>query len=102
VIDLYSDVIAPHTEWPLQSFGLRAIAKSQGFRWAAADAGGAASIAWYDEWRRTGDRKVLDRIVDYNRSDVIASAVVLDALRALPVRPTAAGLTAKPATLGQA
>ncbi|AOW25305.1 hypothetical protein BJP26_18605 [Sphingomonas melonis TY] len=86
VIDLYGDVVAPHTEWPLRSYGLKAIAKSQGFRWAAADAGGAASIAWYDEWRRTGDPAVLDRIIDYNRSDVIASAVVLDALRALPVR----------------
>ncbi|WP_394654057.1 TM0106 family RecB-like putative nuclease [uncultured Sphingomonas sp.] len=87
VVDLYSEVVAPHTEWPLPSYGLKAIAKSQGFKWSAADAGGASSIAWWDEWRRTGDRAVLERIVDYNRSDVIASAVVLDALRALPVRP---------------
>lgn len=87
VVDLYGDVVARSTEWPLQSYGLKAIAKAQGFRWSAADAGGASSIAWWDEWRRTGDRSVLERIVDYNRSDVIASAVVLDALRALPVRP---------------
>lgn len=87
VVDLYSDVVAPATEWPLPSYGLKAIAKSQGFRWNAADAGGASSIAWYDEWRRTGDPAVLERIIDYNRADVIASAVVLDALRALPVRP---------------
>jgi RNase_H superfamily len=88
VIDLYSDVVAPHREWPLQSYGLKAIAKSCGFRWRVADAGGASSIAWFDEWRRTGDRTVLERIIDYNRSDVIASAVVLDALRDLRVRPT--------------
>lgn len=87
VVDLYGAVVAPLTEWPLGSYGLKAIAKAQGFKWNAADAGGASSIAWYDEWRRTGDPAVLDRIIDYNRSDVIASAVVLDALRALPVRP---------------
>jgi predicted RecB family nuclease len=91
VIDLYSDVVAPHTEWPLPSYGLKAIAKSRGFRWSAADAGGASSIAWYDEWRRTGDPTVLERIIDYNRSDVMASAVVLDSLRALPVRATGPG-----------
>lgn len=86
VVDLYTKIVAPLTEWPLQSYGLKAIAKSGGFRWSAADAGGASSIAWYDEWRRTGDRAVLHRILDYNRSDVMASAVVLDALRDLPVR----------------
>ena len=96
VVDLYGDVVAPHTDWPLQSYGLKAIAKSQGFRWNAADAGGASSIAWYDEWRRTGDPAMLERIIDYNRSDVIASAVVLDALRALPVRATGP-LSASPA-----
>jgi predicted RecB family nuclease len=85
VVDLYTDVVAPLTEWPLPSYGLKAIAKSRGFAWNAADAGGASSIAWFDEWCTTGDRAVLDRIVDYNRSDVMASAVVLDALRALPV-----------------
>lgn len=87
VVDLYTDVVRPHTEWPLSSYGIKPIAKSRGFSWAAEDASGASSIAWYDEYRRTGDAAVRDRIVDYNRSDCMASAVVLDALIALPVGP---------------
>lgn len=85
VVDLYSDVVRPHTEWPLSSYGIKPIAKSCGFSWAAEDASGASSIAWYDEWVRSGDPALRERIVDYNRSDCIASAVVLDALIALPV-----------------
>ncbi len=86
VIDLYSDFVRPHTEWPLGSYGLKPIAKSLGFSWSADDASGASSIGWYDEWLRGGDPAVRDRIVDYNREDCIASAVVLDGLLALPVR----------------
>lgn len=84
-IDLYTDVVRPRTQWPLQSYGIKAIAKSLGFSWAAEDAGGASSIAWFDEYFRTRNPEVRARIVDYNRSDCIASAVVLDGLMQLPV-----------------
>lgn len=86
VIDLYADVVKPLTEWPLSSYGLKPIAKLNGFSWAAEDASGAASIAWYREYLASGDPAIRERIVDYNRSDCIASAVVLDALIGLPVR----------------
>lgn len=85
VIDLYTDVVRPRTEWPLSSYGIKPIAKSVGFSWAAEDASGASSIAWYDEYVRTGAPDLRERIVDYNRSDCVASAVVLDALIALPI-----------------
>lgn len=77
--------VKPKTEWPLASYGIKPIAKSLGFFWAAEDASGASSIAWYDEYARTGDPSLREKIIDYNRSDCIASAVVLDALIALPV-----------------
>lgn len=85
VVDLYADVVRPRTEWPLSSYGIKPIAKFCGFAWKAEDASGASSIAWYDEYRRAGDQTVRDRIIDYNASDCMASAVVLDALIALPV-----------------
>ncbi len=85
VIDLYTDVVRPKTEWSLSSYGIKPIAKSLGFFWAAEDASGASSIAWYDEYARTASSQLRDKIVDYNRSDCQASAVVLDALITLPV-----------------
>ena len=85
VVDLYTDVVRPHTEWPLQSYGLKPISKHLGFSWAAEDASGASSIAWYVEYARTGDPGLRGRIVDYNRSDCMAQPVILDALIALPV-----------------
>jgi len=84
-IDLFTDVVRPHTEWPLSSYGLKPIAKLNGFAWSAEDASGASSIAWYDEYATGGDPAVRERIVEYNRQDCQASAVVLDALIALPV-----------------
>ena len=84
--DLYFDVVASKTEWPLHSYGIKALAKSLGFAWRDADASGAASIAWFDEYRKTGDRALRDRIVEYNRDDCVATTVLLDALLAMPVR----------------
>jgi len=42
-----------------------------------------------DEYARTGDAKVKQRILDYNRDDIVASAVVLDGLRSLKVASAA-------------
>ncbi len=84
-VDLYTNFVRARTEWPLSSYGLKPIAKLNGFAWSAEDASGASSIAWYDEYMTGGDPAVRDRIVLYNAQDCEASAVVLDALIALPV-----------------
>lgn len=86
--DLYFDVVASRTEWPLSSYGIKPVAKSLGFAWRDADASGAASIAWYDEWVRNRDPAVRNRIVEYNHDDCRATAVLLDALIAMPVSPS--------------
>lgn len=88
-IDLLFDVITPSTEWPTRNLSIKTLARSLGFEWGDADASGANSIAWYDEYARTGDAKVRQRILDYNRDDVVASAVVLDGLRNLNVAEAA-------------
>ncbi len=84
-IDLLFDVIMPNTEWPTRNLSIKTLARFAGFDWRDVDAGGANSIAWFDEYIRTGDPAVRRRILSYNEDDVRASAVVLDALRALPV-----------------
>jgi predicted RecB family nuclease len=88
-IDLLFDVITPSTEWPTRNLSIKTLARRLGFEWGDADASGANSIAWYDEYARTADPNVRQRILDYNRDDVVASAVVLDGLRALEVATAA-------------
>jgi predicted RecB family nuclease len=77
--DLYR-VIAQHTDWPLSSYGIKSIARAVGFAWSDTDPSGASSIEWFDTFARTGDPTLRERIISYNRDDVIASARVRKAL----------------------
>jgi len=86
-VDLYFDVILKFTHWPLNSLGLKAVAKYLGFRWDDKEASGAASIAWFVEWAQTRDPALLERILQYNRDDCLASRIVFDGVMALPVMP---------------
>jgi len=80
--DIYA-IIAKRTDWPLSSYGIKSIAKACGFGWEDVVPGGANSIEWYDQFVETGDNEVRNRIVAYNRDDVIASHIVRDALAEL-------------------
>lgn len=71
-IDLYDWVVA-NTDWPLTSYGLKAICKYTGFKWSADDAGGANSIAWYYDYL-DGDDEMMEKILTYNREDCMATA----------------------------
>ena len=86
-VDLLYDVVTKHTEWPTNDHSIKTLAKHCGFEWRDVDPGGAASISWYDEWCRTRDPAVRQRIIEYNEDDCIATRVVLDALIDLPIRP---------------
>ena len=44
---------------------------------------GAASIEWFDQWVRTGDQAIRQRIIDYNEDDCRATRVLLDGIRGL-------------------
>ena len=83
--DLLGDVVQPHTEWPTHGVGLKPLAKFLGFNWRDVDPSGAASIAWFDEWLRTGDPSVRDRILMYNEDDCRSTVTLLTALVDLPV-----------------
>jgi uncharacterized protein len=61
--------------FPLYFYSIKDIAKSPfvNFKWRHAKAGGAQSIFWYEKWLETGDRTILQDIIDYNEDDVIAT-----------------------------
>lgn len=90
-IDLLFDVIMPHTEWPTRNLSIKTIARHFGFDWRDKAASGANAIAWYDDYRRSGDPAVRARILAYNEDDVRASAAVLDGLIGLPAAPPGGG-----------
>jgi uncharacterized protein len=87
VIDLYYGVVRPSTEWATEDFSVKTLAKRLGFKWRDSDPSGASSIQWFDEWARTGNAAVKQRILDYNEDDCIAMRVLLEGIKKLPVRP---------------
>lgn len=88
--DLLGDVVQPHTEWPTHGVGIKALAKHLGFSWRDVDPSGASSIAWFEEWLRTGDPVHKERLEAYNADDCKATLVLLKALVDLPVADAAA------------
>ena len=79
-IDLYTDVVAKKTDWPLGSYGIKSIAGHIGFRWRDDSPSGALSIKWYNEFVEGGDAALLERILIYNEDDCRATAAVKDYL----------------------
>ena len=70
-IDLYN-VITDKTDWPRTSYSIKAICKFLGFKWAAKDASGAASIVWMNDYL-AGDKSMKDKILKYNEDDCQAT-----------------------------
>jgi uncharacterized protein len=70
-----STIVQDCVIFPLYFYSIKDIAKSRflKYKWRHPKAGGAQSIFWYEKWLETGDRQVLQDIVDYNEDDVIAT-----------------------------
>lgn len=64
--------------FPLYFYSLKDLARHLGFNWRAADASGANSVLWFQEWCDKGDRALLQKITDYNEDDVRATALLKD------------------------
>lgn len=82
VIDLYQ-YITKYTDWPLGSYGIKAIAKYLGFKWEDSEGNGATSIQWYNEYLASGEKSILQKILTYNKNDCQATLVLKDKLVAL-------------------
>lgn len=59
--------------FPVYFYSIKDIAKYIKFKWQHEKAGGAQSIFWYEKWLETGDRKILQDIINYNEDDVRAT-----------------------------
>lgn len=64
--------------FPLYFYGLKYICKFLGLSWTGALQSGGESIDWYERWCETGDRVVLDGIIQYNEDDVRATLFLKD------------------------
>lgn len=82
-IDLYTDVVLKHTDWPLSSYSIKDLATYAGFHWRDATPSGALSIKWYNDYLEQKDEKLLQRILIYNEDDCRATMVVKDKLQEL-------------------
>lgn len=80
--DLYR-IVKSSTEWPTNDHSIKTLAQFLGFRWRDENPSGAASIEWYNRFVRSGDRALLQRILDYNEDDCRAMVVLLDAIRSM-------------------
>lgn len=79
VIDLYQ-IVTKYTDWPLGSYGIKAIAKYLGFKWEDSEGNGATSIQWFNEYLASGDETILQRILTYNKNDCQATLVLKNKL----------------------
>lgn len=85
MVDLYA-VVKKATEWPLYDQSIKTLARYLGFKWRDTDPSGAASIEWYNRWLQSRDPAIKQRILEYNQDDCVATGVVVDAVRGLPVK----------------
>lgn len=65
------------------SHSIKTLTKYLGFVRRDTNPSGAASIEWFDQWMKTRDPAVRQRILDYNEDDCRATRVLLDGIRGL-------------------
>lgn len=83
LIDLQK-VVEQSAIFPLYFYSIKDLAKSRfiNFKWRHQKAGGGQSVFWYDQWLATGDKSIMDDIINYNEDDVRATEALLQWLKA--------------------
>jgi len=61
---------------PLYFYSLKDVGRYIGHEWTAKDAGGAESVVWYNDWQASKSKKIFDKIIQYNKDDVLATKVL--------------------------
>ncbi len=82
VIDLYG-IVYKNTDWPLSSYSVKDIARYLGFNWRDKTPSGVLSIQWFNEYLKTQDPGIFQRIIEYNEDDCRATMVLKDGLKKL-------------------
>ena len=75
------DFVKEHFALPCRGYSIKDVAPVFGFNWQAEDAGGMNCEAWFLEWLETRNRALYERIVQYNRDDVLAMEIIHNALK---------------------
>jgi predicted RecB family nuclease len=83
--DLMWDATKPAAEFPTMDYSIKSLAQWCGFKWRDTDPSGAASIQWFDQWVRTQDPLIKQRLLDYNEDDCVAMRVVMDAMKGFEI-----------------
>lgn len=77
MIDL-NEVVKKRVTFPLYFYGIKDIGRYIGLERGDAISSGGESVAVYENWLETGDRKYMDEIIEYNKDDVIATRELKD------------------------
>jgi len=82
LIDLLR-IVKESVIFPLYFYSIKDLAKSRfvNYKWRHQKAGGAQSIFWYEKWLETGNRQILQDIIDYNEDDVVATEYLFNWLK---------------------
>lgn len=72
LVDIFTYSVESYI-FPVYFYSIKDIAKYLNFKWQHEKAGCAQSIFWYEQWLESGDRKILQDIIDYNEDDVRAT-----------------------------
>ncbi len=69
--------------FPTYSNGLKEIARYLGFEWGDPSFSGLQSVIWRHDWESSGDPKVQEKLIAYNREDCEALCLIVRTLRRL-------------------
>ncbi|HEU0050757.1 MAG TPA: TM0106 family RecB-like putative nuclease, partial [Patescibacteria group bacterium] len=72
------EIVRETAVFPIYFYSLKKIGTFLGFSWNGEVKEGGASVDAYDAWRASGDRTILNAILQYNKEDVQATAYVMD------------------------
>ena len=72
-----------HIYFPTYSNGLKSIASFLGFKWTDHNASGLMSLLWRQQWERSREEPVKQRIMTYNHEDCLALRVVEEGLQGI-------------------
>ena len=79
-----SDAVTKTCFLPVRSYSLKSVARYLGFEWSRSNSSAVQSVVWFTQWQREGDRKYLERAVEYNEDDCRATLVLKDWLAGGP------------------
>lgn len=62
--------------FPVRSYSIKEVAPCCGFHWSQDDVDGRGAQLLYRDWLNSGDDRIIERVQQYNREDVLAMAAV--------------------------